>query len=152
MRCRAALVNAEIPSGESVESQCRDPRQRFRLPTLRRRPRSGWLPLRTVSTETRWRRGKGGVRRTGCDSARFPELIREPRDHGLAKHLPGTRIRLKDALQDPIELPKRFFEKDYIIEVAAPNASGFQAELNGVLGKPMIMLDPGKPLLFRGSQ
>ena len=79
----------------------------------------------------------------------YPELIPEPRDHGFAESVPGSRVALKHRHQDALEFDEGLFVKDDVIEILRLDAGGLEAKLDGTFRVAGIVLLPRESLFFR---
>src|ERR1700693_924031 len=86
------------------------------------------------------------------EGAGDPEFIQHPADHRLSKNLPGLRISLKNTGENAVELAKRFFKKDGIVEVAYLYARLLYTKPHGIRGKGEIVFDARKTFFFGRSE
>jgi hypothetical protein len=78
-----------------------------------------------------------------------PQLVEEPGGHRRPEDSTGARHGREHRLHDPVELDEWLFEEGNIVEIRAANACRLQAESNGALGKPEIVLDSREAFFFR---
>ncbi len=80
-----------------------------------------------------------------------PHLVAEPRDHRLLEQLSGPRERLHAGEQEPLELEERLLEEHDVVERGGGDAPRPEAEVDRVLGKPVVVLLAAEALLFHGG-
>lgn len=82
------------------------------------------------------------------DQVTDPDFIAEPSQHRFAKDAQRARKGLHAGEQQALELKERLFEEDQIIEVRRLDSGAAQAKVDGILGKAIVVLFAGEPLLF----
>ncbi len=74
------------------------------------------------------------------ESTGDPEFIQHPTDHRLPKDLPRLGISLKHSRKNTIQFAERLFEEDDVVEVRTSCPAGFEAILDCVLRKAVVVL------------
>src|SRR5690242_6166411 len=78
----------------------------------------------------------------------YPELIAKPRDHSFPENSVRARKALHAGEQQSLELNEWLFEESDIIEISRIDRAGFETEINGVLGKIVVVLLAGETLFL----
>ncbi len=84
------------------------------------------------------------------DQILHPDLVEKPGGHRIAEDLPRPRYGLKGGGENALELHKRLFVENHVIQIAGTDSALLEAELNGPPRKSGVVLLARKALLFGG--
>src|SRR5690242_15486211 len=89
--------------------------------------------------------------KAGVHLAGQVELLFEPERQRLAERAIPARCKGETRFEQPFEFGERLVIEADEIEVGGSQAGFRQAVVDGVLGEPLVMLPPGKPLFLGGG-